>query len=86
MADSIPIKLLFETKPYIVTIETKNGSKYRGSLRSIEENMNCHLENVSLLNSKNKNEKFNSVFIRGSSILLILLPDILKEAPLLKIS
>ena len=30
MVKSLPIKLLFESKPYIVTIETKNGNRYRG--------------------------------------------------------
>jgi len=37
MKNSIPINLLLETKPYIVTIETRNGTKYRGSLNFIEK-------------------------------------------------
>ena len=83
MVKSLPIKLLFESKPYIVTIETKNGNRYRGKLKFIEENMNCYLENVILLNSNPKTKKFSTVFLRGSSMLFIVLPDILKQIPLL---
>ena len=39
MVKSLPIKLLFECKPYVITIETKNGDRYRGNLKFIEENM-----------------------------------------------
>ena len=84
MVNSIPIKLLSESKPYIVTIETKNGNRYRGNLKAIEENMNCYLENAVLLNFGYKLKKFDSVFLRGSSTVIILLPDILKEIPILK--
>jgi small nuclear ribonucleoprotein D3 len=84
MVKSLPIKLLFESKPYVITIETKNGDRYRGNLKFIEENMNCYLENAILLKSNRKLKKFNSVFLRGSSTMLILLPEILKEIPMLK--
>ena len=83
MVKSVPIQLLFESKPYVVTIETKNGNRYRGNLKFVEENMNCYLENAILLNAKKKSKKFSSVFLRGSSIIFIIFPDILKQIPLL---
>jgi small nuclear ribonucleoprotein D3 len=83
MSYSLPIKLLYECKPYLVTIETKCGNRYRGNLKFIEENMNCYLENAILLNSNESSKKFSSVFLRGSSTLLIILPDILKQVPVL---
>jgi small nuclear ribonucleoprotein D3 len=83
MVYSIPIKLLFQSKPYVVTIETKNGDRYRGNLKSVEDNMNCYLENVTLLNNGKKIKKIKSVFLRGSSTVFILLPDILKQTPFL---
>ncbi|AEA38770.1 small nuclear ribonucleoprotein Sm D3 (nucleomorph) [Cryptomonas paramecium] len=78
MKNSIPINLLLETKPYIVTIETRNGTKYRGSLNFIEKNMNCCLKDAIVLTDMKK-KKFNSIFLRGNSIVVIMLPDMLNK-------
>lgn len=41
---TIPVKVLYEAVPHIVSVEMKNGEAYRGKLTSIEENMNCLVE------------------------------------------
>jgi len=83
MVNSKIINLLLESRPYIITVETKNGYVYRGKVKYLENNMNFCLENVAILNKK-KYKVFNSVFIRGNSVVIITLPDLLKEAPLFK--
>ena len=84
MKESLPLKVLQEGKPFVVTIETRNGQSYRGKLIEIEENMNCRLQNASLINSEGIIKKFNTIFLRGSNLRLIILPDIIKESPLLE--
>mmetsp|Transcript_9833 Transcript_9833/g.19127 ORF Transcript_9833/g.19127 Transcript_9833/m.19127 type:complete len:92 (+) Transcript_9833:1158-1433(+) len=79
----IPIKLLQEAKPFIVTIETKNGEKYRGKLKNVEENMNILLNNVIWQEQNGKTKKFQSILLRGNSVKIIILPEILKEVPIL---
>ena len=80
---SLPLHLLFEARPFVVTIESKMGEKYRGKLVQVENNMNCYLENaVFCKNGKSRNRNF--VFIRGNTIKTIYLPDILRDVPFLK--
>ncbi|AFP65256.1 small nuclear ribonucleoprotein Sm D3 (nucleomorph) [Chroomonas mesostigmatica CCMP1168] len=83
MFTSLPLQLIFEARPFVVTIESKMGEKYRGKLVQVENNMNCYLENA--IFRKNGKSKFrNFVFIRGNNVKTIYLPDILREVPLLK--
>mmetsp|Transcript_48814 Transcript_48814/g.97735 ORF Transcript_48814/g.97735 Transcript_48814/m.97735 type:complete len:91 (+) Transcript_48814:3064-3336(+) len=84
MAESIPLKILNEGKPFIVTLETKSGEKYRGRLLHIEGNMNCHLENIVFLNSKGLVKKAKRMFFRGSNLKIIILPDLIHASPLIK--
>mmetsp|Transcript_43487 Transcript_43487/g.103371 ORF Transcript_43487/g.103371 Transcript_43487/m.103371 type:complete len:89 (+) Transcript_43487:1176-1442(+) len=85
MSQIVSIKLLEETIPFIITVETENGKNYRGKLKSIEENMNCHLEDVTLINSNGKILKYRKVFLRGNACKIFILPDIMKETPVIKI-
>ena len=45
---TIPVKVLYEAVPHIVSVEMKNGEAYRGKLASVEENMNCLVEGRTL--------------------------------------
>jgi len=85
MSHIVTIKLLEETIPFIITVETENGKNYRGKLKNIEENMNCHLEDVSFVNSNGKILKYKTVFLRGNACKIFILPDIMKETPVIKI-
>lgn len=83
---SIPIKLLNEAQGHIVTLELSNGDTYRGKLVESEDNMNMQLRDVTLtpMESNKGITRMDNVFIRGSQIRFITLPDMLKHAPLFK--
>ena len=46
--------ILKETKPFLISIETKGRKIFRGNLTFIEENMNCILENTILIDQDGK--------------------------------
>ncbi|CAJ1966930.1 unnamed protein product [Cylindrotheca closterium] len=77
----VPIKLLFEAEGMKVTAEMKNGEIYRGLLLSAEETMNLSLSDVLRTARNGQISKLPSVYLRGSSIRFIALPDLLKNAP-----
>jgi small nuclear ribonucleoprotein D3 len=78
----IPISLLHEGEGRNITIELKNGEIYRGHLNESEDSMNCQLSNVVLTARDGQKSKLEQVYVRGSHIKLIILPDILKNSPL----
>ncbi len=80
MANKI-FNLLKETKPFLISIETKGRKIFRGNLTFIEENMNCILENTILIDQDGKLSKFKSVFLRGSNIKVFIIPDVLGGTP-----
>lgn len=82
MSASIPVKLLHEGEGNTVIVELTNGEKYRGHLVESEDNMNCHLTNVTMRARDGKLSKLETVFIRGSRIRYVVLPDILKQSPM----
>ena len=73
--------ILKETKPFLISIETKGKRIFRGNLTFIEENMNCILENTILIDKDGKLSKFKSVFLRGSNIKIFIIPDVLGGTP-----
>jgi len=77
----VPIKLLFEAEGMKVTAEMKNGEIYRGLLLSAEETMNISLSDVLRTARNGQISKLPSVYLRGSSIRFIALPELLKNAP-----
>ena len=79
----VPISLLHEGEGRTVTIELKNGEVYRGHLTESEDSMNCQLSDVVLTQRDGQKSKLELVYVRGSQIKLVILPDILKNSPLL---
>lgn len=77
----VPLKLLFEAEGMKVTAEMKNGEIYRGLLLSAEDTMNMSLSEVLRTARNGQITKLPSVYLRGSSIRFIALPDLLKNAP-----
>lgn len=59
----------------------KNGEIYRGLLLSAEETMNISLSDVLRTARNGQISKLPSVYLRGSSIRFIALPELLKNAP-----
>jgi LSM domain len=59
----------------------KNGEIYRGLLVSAEETMNMSLAEVLRTARNGQITKLQSVYLRGSSVRFIALPELLKNAP-----
>ncbi|XVF74115.1 hypothetical protein PTKIN_Ptkin13bG0034300 [Pterospermum kingtungense] len=80
----IPVKLLHEASGHIVTVELKSGELYRGSMIECEDNWNCQLENITYTAKDGKVSQLEHVFIRGSKVRFMVIPDMLKNAPMFK--
>ena len=59
----------------------KSGEIYRGLLLSAEETMNMSLSEVLRTARNGQITKLTNVYLRGSSIRFIALPELLKNAP-----
>ena len=59
----------------------KSGEIYRGLLLSAEDTMNMSLSEVLRTARDGRITKLPSVYLRGSSIRFVALPDLLKNAP-----
>ncbi|CAL5349512.1 unnamed protein product [Camellia sinensis] len=80
----IPVKLLHEAVGRVVTMELKSGELYRGSMIECEDNWNCQLENITFTAKDGKVSQLEHVFIRGSKGRFMVIPDMLKNAPIFK--
>jgi small nuclear ribonucleoprotein D3 len=68
-----------------MTCEDRVGWQlYRGTLQEAEDNMNCSMTNVTLTGRDGAISTLEQVFIRGGLIRFIIIPDILKNAPMFK--
>ncbi|EAY19185.1 Sm protein [Trichomonas vaginalis G3] len=76
------IAILHEADGFVVTIETKQGEMYRGTLFGSEDTMNVELHDVTYTNSKGVDSHKDKVYIRGSNIVFFVLPDMFANAPM----
>lgn len=84
MSIGVPIKVLHEAEGHIVTCETTSGEVYRGKLVEAEDNMNCQMASITVTYRDGRVAQLENVFIRGSKIRFLILPDMLKNAPMFK--
>jgi len=84
MSIGVPIKVLHEAEGHIVTLETTTGEVFRGKLIEAEDNMNCQISGVTVTYRDGRTSSLELVFIRGSKIRFMILPDMLKNAPMFK--
>ena len=84
MTIGVPVKILHEAEGHIVTIETISGEVYRGKLLEAEDNMNCQMVNITMTARDGRISQLEQIFIRGSKIRFVILPDMLKNAPMFK--
>lgn len=84
MSIGVPIKVLHEAEGHIVTCETITGEVYRGKLIEAEDNMNCQMTQVNVNYRDGRSTQLENVYIRGSKIRFLILPDMLKNAPMFK--
>jgi small nuclear ribonucleoprotein D3 len=80
----VPIKLLHEARGHVVTIELQNGTTYRGKLLDAEDNMNIQLTEITVTKRDGSMQQLEQVFVRGSHVRFIIVPDMLKNAPMFK--
>lgn len=84
MSIGVPIKVLHEAEGHIITCETNTGEVYRGKLIEAEDNMNCQMQNITVTYRDGRVAQLENVYIRGSKIRFLILPDMLKNAPMFK--
>ena len=84
MSLGVPIKLLHESQGHIVTVELLTGQTFRGKLVDAEDSMNCHLQSVEVTARDGRKSRLEDVYIRGSKVRLVIVPDMLKHAPMFK--
>ncbi|RWS18040.1 Small nuclear ribonucleoprotein Sm D3-like protein [Dinothrombium tinctorium] len=84
MSIGVPIKVLHEAEGHVITIETVSGEVFRGKLIEAEDNMNCQMSSITVTTREGKVYSLENVFIRGSKIRFLILPDMLKNAPMFK--
>mmetsp|Transcript_4828 Transcript_4828/g.17563 ORF Transcript_4828/g.17563 Transcript_4828/m.17563 type:complete len:105 (-) Transcript_4828:123-437(-) len=80
----IPVKLLHESEGHVVTIELKTGETYRGQLVETEDNWNCQMTDITHVGRDGKESRMEHVYIRGSKVRMVIVPDMLKHAPMFK--
>lgn len=78
------MKLLHESTGHIVTVELTTGAIYRGKLLDAEDSMNVQLKDITVTHRDGRIQQLDQVFIRGSSVRLFIVPDMLKNAPMFK--
>ncbi len=62
-----------------------SGEMYRGKLVEAEDNMNCQLTDIVYTARDGRVTQLDAVYIRGSKLRFIVVPDMLKNAPMFKI-
>lgn len=67
-----------------VQVELKSGEMYRGELHEAEDNWNVQLSNVTCTARDGKVSHVEHIFIRGSRVRFVIVPDMLKNAPMFK--
>jgi small nuclear ribonucleoprotein D3 len=78
----VPTMLFHEGEGLTVTIETKSGMVYRGRADAAEDNMNVSMRYVTATDAEGRTSQMDRVFIRGSQIVFVIYPDILKHSPM----
>ena len=78
----VPVTLLHEADGFEVTIELKTGEIYQGTLDGSEDTMNCQLSNVTYTDENGTVSHIDSVYIRGSNILFVVIPDMFANSPM----
>ncbi|KAL6342330.1 hypothetical protein AAG906_007544 [Vitis piasezkii] len=69
----IPVKPLHEAAGHVVTVELKSGELW-----------NCQLENITFTAKDGKVSQPEHVFIHGSKVRFMVIPDLPKDAPMFK--
>lgn len=77
----VPIQILHEGEGHTVAVELRNGEVYRGTLREAEDTMNMFMSNVTVTARDGRVSKLEQVYLRGSQVKMMVLPEFLKNSP-----
>eukprot|EP00891_Asterochloris_glomerata_P007859 jgi/Astpho2/7859/fgenesh1_pm.00117_%23_25_t len=80
----IPVKLLHESEGHVLSVELKSGELYRGELTDAEDNWNIQLKNVTATAKDGRISHLEHIFVRGSRVRMVVIPDMLKNSPMFK--
>ena len=78
----IPIVLLHDAEGAVVSVETKNGEIIRGLLFEAEDMMNLYIKNAVVWNVHGVKRKVDQLYLRGREIVFIVIPQMLRHAPM----
>jgi len=78
----LPSILLHEGEAHIVTVELKNGNVYRGKLHQSEDNWNMLMTKATLTKPDGKTVHVEAVYLRGNHVRMVVLPNMLQNAPM----
>jgi len=78
----IPIVLLHDAEGAVVSVETKAGEIIRGLLFEAEDMMNLYIKNAVVWNIQGVKRKVDQLYLRGTQILFIAIPQMLRHAPM----
>lgn len=79
----IPIVLLHDAEGAVVEVETKRGELIRGLLFEAEDMMNLYIKKAVVLGpAPGAKRKVEQVYIRGTEIVFVVLPEMLRHAPM----
>ncbi|KAL3309416.1 Small nuclear ribonucleoprotein Sm D3 [Cichlidogyrus casuarinus] len=84
MSVGVPIKILHDAEGHVITLESVDGEVYRGKLVEAEDNMNVHMANLIMTTREGRTVNMDSIYIRGSKIRFFILPDMLKNSPMIR--
>lgn len=80
----IPTVALHDCEGLTITVETKDGTLYRGLCQETEDCMNIKLRNVMVTLTSGETRTLQAVYIPGSRVVFMSIPEILAEAPYMK--
>lgn len=79
---TIPQLLLQEGEGLTLTLEGADGSTYRGLAEAADDSMNVSLTGVTVTAPDGAVRRAERLFLRGSTVVLVVLPDILAKSPM----
>jgi len=84
IAIGVPIKVLHEAEGHVVTVESTTGEVFRGKLVEAEDNMNLQMKDNTVTYRDGRVAQLEFLYLRGSKVRFLILPDMLKNAPMFK--
>ena len=78
----IPIVVLHDAEGAVIELETKKGELVRGLLFEAEDMMNLYIKDAVIIDPQGVKRRTRQIYIRGPEILFIVLPEMLRHAPM----